>query len=102
LLDIDPQAQRHQAASALEKIEGASAYSPLLGEGLLADKIKKDRVRAAFHRTERSRFVQRGAGAGSDGESFATAPRLALETGSGQRGSFDIVIVDWRAVAGAS
>jgi chromosome partitioning protein len=39
LLDIDPQANATSGVG-LEKTEGASAYSPLLGEGLLADKIK--------------------------------------------------------------
>ena len=40
LLDIDPQANATSGVG-LEKIEGASAYSPLLGEGSLSDKIKK-------------------------------------------------------------
>ena len=39
LLDIDPQANATSGVG-LEKIEGASAYGPLLGEGPLADKIK--------------------------------------------------------------
>jgi chromosome partitioning protein len=40
LLDIDPQANATSGVG-LEKIEGASAYAPLLGEGMLADKIQK-------------------------------------------------------------
>lgn len=39
LLDIDPQANATSGVG-LEKVEGASAYGPLLGEGLLADRIK--------------------------------------------------------------
>jgi chromosome partitioning protein len=45
LLDIDPQANATSGLG-LEKTEGASAYGPLLGEGVLADKI----VRTAFDR----------------------------------------------------
>src|SRR5262245_46445775 len=40
LLDIDPQANATSGLG-LEKTEGASAYGPLLGEGLLAEKIQK-------------------------------------------------------------
>jgi chromosome partitioning protein len=40
LVDIDPQANATSGVG-LEKTEGASAYAPLLGEGLLADKIQK-------------------------------------------------------------
>jgi chromosome partitioning protein len=40
LLDIDPQANATSGVG-LEKIEGASAYGPLLGEGTLAEKIQK-------------------------------------------------------------
>ena len=40
LLDIDPQANATSGVG-LEKIEGASAYGPLLGEGNLTDKIQK-------------------------------------------------------------
>ena len=40
LFDLDPQANATSGVG-LEKIEGASAYGPLLGEGNLADKIKK-------------------------------------------------------------
>jgi chromosome partitioning protein len=39
LLDLDPQANATSGVG-LEKIEGASAYGPLLGEGSLLDKIK--------------------------------------------------------------
>ena len=42
LLDIDPQANATSGLG-LEKAEGASAYGPLLGEGLLAEKIQKTR-----------------------------------------------------------
>ena len=40
LLDIDPQANATSGLG-LEKTEGHSAYGPLLGEGLLAEKIQK-------------------------------------------------------------
>lgn len=40
LFDLDPQANATSGVG-LEKIEGASAYFPLLGEGCLADKIQK-------------------------------------------------------------
>ena len=39
LFDLDPQANATSGVG-LEKVEGASAYFPLLGEGCLADKIK--------------------------------------------------------------
>jgi chromosome partitioning protein len=39
LLDLDPQANATSGLG-VEKIEGASAYRPLLGEGILADKIR--------------------------------------------------------------
>jgi chromosome partitioning protein len=39
LLDLDPQANATSGLG-LEKIEGASAYRPLLGEGSLSDKIQ--------------------------------------------------------------
>jgi len=39
LLDLDPQANATSGLG-LEKIEGASAYRPILGEGLLAEKIQ--------------------------------------------------------------
>ena len=42
LLDVDPQANATSGLG-LEKAEGASAYGPLLGEGLLAEKIQKTR-----------------------------------------------------------
>jgi chromosome partitioning protein len=47
LLDLDPQANATSGVG-LEKIEGASAYAPLLGNGLLTDKIKP----TAFERLE--------------------------------------------------
>jgi chromosome partitioning protein len=40
LLDIDPQANATSGLG-LEKADGASAYGPLLGDGLLAEKIQK-------------------------------------------------------------
>src|SRR5688500_2912598 len=40
LFDSDPQANATSGLG-LEKVEGASAYGPLLGEGALADKIQK-------------------------------------------------------------
>ncbi len=39
LFDLDPQANATSGVG-LEKVEGASAYFPLLGEGLLADKVQ--------------------------------------------------------------
>lgn len=47
LLDLDPQANATSGLG-LEKIEGASAYGPLLGEGGLLDKVKP----TAFERLE--------------------------------------------------
>jgi len=47
LFDLDPQANATSGLG-LEKIEGASAYRPLLGEGALLDKIKA----TAFERLE--------------------------------------------------
>ncbi|MBI3877522.1 MAG: ParA family protein [Verrucomicrobia bacterium] len=47
LLDIDPQANATSGLG-LEKLEGASAYRPLLGDGPLAEKIKT----TAFERLE--------------------------------------------------
>ncbi len=40
LFDLDPQANATSGVG-LEKIEGASAYRPLIGEGTLAEKIQK-------------------------------------------------------------
>jgi len=47
LLDLDPQANATSGLG-LEKLEGGSAYGPLLGEGALLDKIKP----TAFERLE--------------------------------------------------
>jgi chromosome partitioning protein len=47
LFDLDPQANATSGLG-LEKIEGASAYRPLLGEGSLLDKIKS----TAFERLD--------------------------------------------------
>src|SRR5690242_6637193 len=47
LFDLDPQANATSGVG-VEKIEGASAYRPLLGEGSLLDKIKP----TAFERLE--------------------------------------------------
>lgn len=47
LVDMDPQANATSGLG-LEKVEGASAYRPLLGEGTLLDKIKP----TAFERLE--------------------------------------------------
>ena len=47
LFDLDPQANATSGVG-LEKIEGASCYRPLLGEGLLVEKIKP----TAFERLE--------------------------------------------------
>ncbi|MEO6183965.1 MAG: ParA family protein [Verrucomicrobiota bacterium] len=47
LFDLDPQANATSGVG-LEKTEGASAYRPLLGEGVLLDKIKP----TAFERLE--------------------------------------------------
>src|SRR5574342_824870 len=47
LFDLDPQANATSGLG-LEKVEGASAYGPLLGEGSLLEKIKS----TAFERLE--------------------------------------------------
>jgi chromosome partitioning protein len=47
LFDLDPQANATSGLG-LDKVEGASAYKPLLGEGALLDKIQK----TAFERLE--------------------------------------------------
>src|SRR5437764_5194916 len=47
LFDLDPQANATSGLG-LDKVEGASAYKPLLGEGSLLDKIQK----TAFERLE--------------------------------------------------
>src|SRR5580658_1701638 len=47
MLDMDPQANATSGLG-LEKIEGASAYRPLLGEGTLLEKIRP----TAFDRLE--------------------------------------------------
>ena len=47
LFDLDPQANATSGVG-LEKVEGASAYRPLIGEGSLIDKIQK----TAFERLE--------------------------------------------------
>jgi chromosome partitioning protein len=47
LLDLDPQANATSGIG-LEKLEGASAYRPLLGEGSLTDKVRP----TAFERLE--------------------------------------------------
>src|SRR5580765_2499916 len=47
LFDLDPQANATSGVG-LDKVEGASAYRPLLGEGSLLDKIKP----TAFERLE--------------------------------------------------
>ena len=47
LFDLDPQANATSGVG-LEKVEGASAYRPLLGDGALLDKIKS----TAFERLE--------------------------------------------------
>src|SRR5437764_10006011 len=39
LFDLDPQANATSGVG-LEKVEGASAYRPLLGDGALLDKVK--------------------------------------------------------------
>ncbi len=47
MLDLDPQANATSGLG-LEKLEGASAYRPLLGEGRLTEKIRP----TAFERLE--------------------------------------------------
>jgi len=47
LLDLDPQANATSGVG-LDKLEGGSAYGPLLGDGLLLDKVKP----TAFERLE--------------------------------------------------
>jgi chromosome partitioning protein len=91
LLDIDPQANATSGVG-LEKIEGASAYSPLLGEGLLADKIKK----TAF---ERLSIVPSEVDLCSAElelvrtENHLQRARMALEPVRAS-GQFDLVIID--------
>lgn len=47
MVDVDPQANATSGVG-IEKIEGASAYRPLLGEGLLAEKVQS----TAFERLD--------------------------------------------------
>ena len=84
LFDLDPQANATSGLG-LEKIEGASAYRVLLGEGGLLEKIKP----TAFERLEvdsqRSGFVRRRPRTGADGKSSAPALRGACSRCWNQR-----------------
>src|SRR5580704_10457622 len=91
LFDMDPQANATSGLG-LEKTEGDSAYRPLLGEGLLADKIKA----TAYERLEMipSELDMCGADielARSENhlQRAAMALRPVLESGR-----FDLVLVD--------
>ena len=55
LFDLDPQANATSGLG-LEKIEGASAYRPLLGEGALLEKVQERKKRGQFgDRSRRNR-----------------------------------------------
>lgn len=91
LLDLDPQANATSGVG-LEKIEGASAYGPLLGQGALAEKIKP----TAFERLDV--IPSEVDLCGADIELIRTENHLhrlteALEP-IAQNGKYDVVLID--------
>ena len=91
LFDSDPQANATSGLG-LEKVEGASAYGPLLGEGTLAEKIQK----TAFDRLSIIPSELDLCGAELElgrMENHLHRIRLALEP-IRQAGDFDLIILD--------
>ena len=92
MFDLDPQANATSGLG-LEKIEGASAYRVLLGEGSLLEKIKP----TAFERLEvvpeRSGFVRRRSGTGAHWKIICSASRKRSSR-CVDSGRFDVVLID--------
>jgi chromosome partitioning protein len=91
LLDLDPQANATSGVG-LEKLEGASAYGPLLGHGTLAEKIKP----TAF---ERLQVIPSEVDlCGADIELIRTDNHLHRLSEAlapiAQSGKFDVIIID--------
>ena len=91
LFDLDPQANATSGVG-LEKIEGASAYRPLLGEGTLAGKIQK----TAFDRL--SIIPSEVDLCGADLELARVENHLGRVSGGlkpiRDSGKFDVIIID--------
>jgi chromosome partitioning protein len=91
LLDIDSQANATSGVG-LEKIEGASAYGPLLGEGALAEKIQK----TAFDRL--SIIPSEVDLCGAELELARTENHLQRVSGALEpiraSGQFDVIVID--------
>ena len=91
LFDIDPQANATSGVD-LEKIEGASAYRPLLGEGTLSEKIQK----TAFERL--SIIPSEVDLCGADLELARVENHLGRVSGGlkpiRESGKFDVIIID--------
>ena len=91
LFDIDPQANATSGVG-LEKIEGASAYRPLLGEGTLSEKIQK----TAFERL--SIIPSEVDLCGADLELARVENHLGRVSGGlkpiRESGKFDVIIID--------
>jgi chromosome partitioning protein len=91
LIDLDPQANATSGVG-LEKTEGASAYRPLLGEGDLAEKIK----RTAYERLDIIPSEPDMCGAEieiSQMENHVMRLRLALQP-IRDTGRYDFIIID--------
>jgi chromosome partitioning protein len=91
LVDLDPQANATSGVG-LEKIAGASAYRPLLGEGMLADKIQA----TAFERLEMIPSEMDLCGAEVElarSDNYLQRFRQTLEPVRAS-GRFDLVLVD--------
>ena len=91
LFDLDPQANATSGVG-LEKIEGASAYRPLLGEGTLAEKIQQ----TAFERL--SIIPSEVDLCGADLELARVENHLGRVSGGlkpiRESGKFDVIIID--------